>query len=324
MILAGDIGGTKANLALFERGDPPRRPRFEGRRATREFSTLDALIDDFLASASDRPTRMVLGIAGPVRDNRCETTNLPWTVDGDALGRRLDRPVTLLNDLAATGWGLPVLDDDDLLPIKPGIGDGGARALIAPGTGLGEAMMIQADGQWAGHASEGGHVDFAPRSPLEDELLLWLRARYGHVSYERVLSGPGIADLYRFLTETDRGEEPAGFPDTLRTAPDVAAVVTDAAVAGICPRARMAIELFVDCCAAEAGNLALKAFATGGVYIGGGIAPRIRPFLADGRFARTFRDKGRLEPVLETIPVALILEPRTALWGAGEYARTRS
>jgi glucokinase len=324
MILAGDIGGTKANLALFDAGDPPRRPRFEGRRATREFPTLDALLDDFLASASDRPTRMVLGIAGPVRDNRCETTNLPWSVDGEALGRRLDQPVTLLNDLAATGWGLSTLGDGDLHAIKPGRRDDGTRALLAPGTGLGEAMMIHTDGQWAGLASEGGHVDFAPRTELEDELLTWLRARYGHVSYERILSGPGIADLYRFLAETNRGDEPAGFSDRVRATSDPAAMITDAAVEGGCARARLAIELFVECCAAEAGNLALKAFATGGVYIGGGIAPRIRSFLADARFARVFIDKGRLEPVLGAIPVALILDPRTALWGAGEYARARS
>jgi len=322
MILAGDIGGTKANLALFDRGDPPRHPRFEGRRATREFPTLEALLDDFLASTRERPTRMVLGIAGPVRDNRCETTNLPWSVDGDALGRSLEQPVTLLNDLAATGWGLSLLGDGDLQSIKPGHGDDGPRALIAPGTGLGQAMMIHADGRWVGQASEGGHVDFASRTPIEDELLSWLRARYGHVSYERVLSGPGIADLYRFLSETGRGAEPADFAERLRTAQDPASLVTEAAVDGSCARARLAIELFVDCCAAEAGNLALKAFATGGVYFGGGIAPRIRSLLAQDRFARNFADKGRLEPVLQAIPVALILDPRTALWGAGEYARS--
>jgi glucokinase len=322
MILAGDIGGTKANLALFHSHDSPRHPGFHERRATRDFPTLEALLDDFLASAQARPTRVTLGIAGPVQGNRSETTNLPWTVDGHAMSQRLGAPVTLLNDLAATGWGLSLLEDGDLHWIKSGERDQGARALIAAGTGLGEAIMVRAGEDWITVPSEGGHADFAPCNPIQDELLAWLRHRYGHVSYERVLSGPGVADLYRFLTETGRGHEPSAFAEAIRVADDPAVVVTEAALAGSCERATMALHVFADVHGAEAGNLALKALATGGVYIGGGIVPRIRALLADGRLARAFVDKGRLAPVLDAIPVALILDPRTALWGAGEYART--
>jgi len=266
------------------------------------------------------PEAIVLGVAGPVHDNVCEAVNLPWLIDGNALGAALSAPVLLLNDLAATAWGLSVLGPRDLMVLNDSRPSAGSRVLIAAGTGLGESIVARDGTGWVVVPSEGGHADFGPRDPLEDELNLWLRSRYGRVSYERVLSGPGIADLFRFMSETGRGTAPREVEARFRTAPDPAALVTETALDGSCERSRLAVDKFVDVYGAEAGNMALKGLALAGVYLGGGIAPRLLPFLNDGRFVRSFTDKGRLAPVLEQMPVAVILDPRTALWGAVVYA----
>ena len=321
MILAGDIGGTKADLALFDRQGDPRRPRHGGRIATREHSSLDSLLDAFFEGTRDRPQRAVFGIAGPVKHNRCDATNLPWLIDGNALGDRLGMPVTLLNDLATTAWGISALAPGDLEILHPGDPTDATRALIAAGTGLGESIMARSETGWIAVPSEGGHCDFAPRNALEDELLQWLRARYARVSFERVLSGPGLADLYRFMSDTRRGSEPPEITRRFAEAPDPAVIVTETALDGSCERARITLETFADIYGSEAGNLALKALALGGVYVGGGIAPRILPFLRE-RFSRGFQDKGRLTPVLQQIPLAVILDPRTSLWGAAAFAVT--
>lgn len=324
MILAGDIGGTKAQLALFPPGAGPREPAVEERIPTHGSPGLDAILRGFLERAGARPSRVVLGIAGPVADNRCVTTNLPWQVDGGELSGSLGAPVTLLNDLEATGWGLGVLGERDRLVLQAGEPLPGNRALIAAGTGLGEAILHRDGEGWSPMASEGGHADFAPRNALEDELLRWLRGKYGRVSYERVLSGPGIADLYRFFRDTHRGQEPAEVAMRFDRAGDPAVVVSETALDGSCERARLALETFVDLYGAEAGNLALKALALGGVYVGGGIAPRLLPLLTTGRFVHAFFDKGRLSPLLSRIPVSVVLDPRTAVWGAAAYARGKS
>jgi glucokinase len=321
MILAGDIGGTKAQLALFPDGAGPRQPSLEERVPTNGSPSLDALLRGFLDRTSARPERIVLGIAGPVAENRCITTNLPWHVDGESLTRELGAPVTLINDLEATGWGLATLGSDDLLVLQPGIQAPGNRALIAAGTGLGEAILHWDGATWHPMASEGGHTDFAPRDALEDELLHWLRGKYGRVSYERVLSGPGLVDLYRFFREVKRGDEPAAVAARFDSADEPAAVVTETALDGSCERARLALEKFIAIYGAEAGNLALKALALGGVFVGGGIAPRLVPVLTRGRFVHAFFDKGRLSPVLTRIPVSVVLDPKTAVWGAAAFAR---
>ena len=320
MILAGDIGGTKAQLALFAPGSQPRSPVTEDRLPTQGTPSLDALLRPFLERAGARPSRVVLGIAGPVHNNTCITTNLPWHVDGAALSAAIGAPVTLLNDLEATAWGLHTLGKDDLEVLQEGTPTQGHRALIAAGTGLGEAILMWDGARWRPMASEGGHSDFGPRNELEDELLLWLRGKYGRVSYERVLSGPGLADLYRFFRETRRGEEPEGVAMRFDRAEQPAAVVTETALDGSCERARLALEQFVSIYGAEAGNLALKAMALGGVYVGGGIAPRMLPALTRGGFVRGFFEKGRLSPLLTRIPVSVVLDSRTALWGAAAYA----
>ncbi len=323
MILAGDIGGTKAQLALFAPGAAPRSPAFEDRLPTHGSPSLEAIVREFLARAKATPTRIVLGIAGPVHENACITTNLPWHVDGNAMSASLGAPVTLLNDLEATAWGLPTLGPDDLLALQDGAPTQGNRALIAAGTGLGEALLPWDGARWLPVASEGGHTDFGPRDALEDELLHWLRGKYGRVSYERVLSGPGLADLYRFFREIRRGQEPDDVAARFDRADQPAAIVTETALDGSCERARLALDRFVEIYGAEAGNLALKAMALGGVFVGGGIAPKMLPALTRGGFVRAFFDKGRLSPVLTRIPVHVVLDPRTAVWGAAAFALGR-
>lgn len=322
MILAGDVGGTKTLLALYEEGASPRRPHAEARRSSRDAPSLEALAGEFLAaSGAPLPRRAVFGLPGPVVKNRCETTNLPWVVSGDAVSAALGgAEVLLVNDLEAAGWGTAALAASDLEFLQHGERVAANRALISAGTGLGESILFWNGERHRPAASEGGHADFAPNDALEDELLVWLRARYGHVSAERVLSGPGLADLYRFFGATGRGAEPPGMAERFAAASDPAAFVTEAARDGSCERACLAVEKFAEVYGAEAGNLALAGLAIGGVFVGGGIAPRLLEALRDGRFLRAFHSKGRLEPLLRRVPVAVLLDSRTALWGAGALA----
>lgn len=321
MILAGDIGGTKTHLALYDEGGDLREPLLDRRYPSRESSALGDIVARFLEGAPGRPRRAVFGIAGPVVGERTETTNLPWEVDARDLAAQMNGArVTLINDLVATAHGIEALRAADIETVAPGREMRGNRALIAAGTGLGQALIPWIDGRWAPAPSEGGHSDFGPRDALEDELLGWLRAKYGRVSYERILSGPGIADLHRFMRTSGRGEEPAAFAEAFDRAPDPAVEVTRGALAGTCERARLAVERFLEIYGAEAGNLALKTLAVGGVYVGGGIAPRLRALLPHSRFVHAFREKGRLKPLMETIPVQIVLDPQTALWGAATLA----
>ena len=321
VILAGDIGGTKTLLALYEPGSPVRSPVRARRLASREFGSLAELVRGFLAEGAGRPARAVFGIAGPVVEQRVEATNLPWTISAAELGGALGAEVLLVNDLEAQGWGLSQLGPAELEALQPGRPARGNRALIAAGTGLGEAILVPEGNGWRPMASEGGHADFGPRDELEDELLRWLRARYGRASYERVLSGPGLADLHRFLRDTGRGEEPEAFARAFDAAGDPGALVGEAAVAGSCGRARLAVERFVSIYGAEAGNLALKALAVNGVFVGGGIAPRVLSFMRAPSFLAAFGGKGRLSPVLAHVPVSIVLEQRAALWGAAALAQ---
>ncbi len=321
MILAGDVGGTKTHLALYEPGSSVRAPVLERRLPSREYATLEALVRGFLAGAPAPPGRAVLGIAGPVVEQRIEATNLPWKIGAAALSAELGgAPVLLINDLEATAWGLPLLEGEEVETLHPGTPRPGNRALIAAGTGLGEALLIWDGTTWQPCASEGGHTDFAPRDALEDELLLWLRGRHGRVSYERILSGPGLANLYRFFAATGRGTASADVAARFETAADPAAVVSGAALDGSCGRARLALERFVSIYGAEAGNLALKALAVNGIYLGGGIAPRILPLLRSGGFLQALHDKGRMGPVLARVPVTVLCDDRAALWGAARLA----
>ena len=325
MILAGDVGGTKTRLALYTApGASPREPAREHRATSRDYASLDELALEFLGQDRGHVRLAVFGIAGPVVENRTETTNLPWTLDGDRLADRLGcEHVWLLNDLETTGWGLASLGDSEQRTLQRGAVARGNRALIAAGTGLGEGVLVWDGETHRATPSEGGHCDFGPRDPLEDELHLWLRARYGHVSYERILSGAGLADVYRFLADTGRGHANADVAARFASEADPAPVVSDAALDGSCDRAALALDRWIRVYGAEAGNVALKALALNGVWIAGGIAPRVAPAF-DDRFTEAFRDKGRLRPLLESIPVRLVLDDRVALWGAAAYARTRA
>lgn len=322
MILAGDIGGTKVNLALFERrGDGLERVR-EDRFSTARHAGLTAVVREFLERGGETVEQACFGVAGPVLGETIELTNAGWKVDRTALRAAIGVDhVEFLNDLEATAYGIDALAPDQLTTLVAGEERGPTRALIAAGTGLGMAIATGAGESGRVLSSEGGHADFAPRGADQVALFEWLHERFGHVSIERVVSGPGIHATYRFLVETGRAAEPAWLTERLAESEDPSAAISDAALAGDAPAAEAAMDLFVACYAAAAGNLVLTAMALGGLYVGGGIAPRILPLLErDSAFARAFRDKGRLEEILAEVPVRVILEPRTALLGAARRA----
>jgi len=322
VILAGDVGGTKTALALFELRDGALVLEREATLPSREFPAFEDAVARFLDGGT-RPAveAACLGVAGPVVNGRSVTTNLPWQLDEATLAASIPaRRVRLLNDLEATGYGVLTLPPTALEPLQRGAARRGNMVLIAAGTGLGEALLI-----WDGQrhlvvASEGGHVDFAPRTDLETELLRFLRKELGRVSYERVLSGPGLYNVYRFLRDTGGLAEPSWLHDRIATG-DPSAVVSEVGLAGGHPLCVQALDLFVSVYGAEAGNLALKALAVGGVFVGGGIAPKIRAKLADGTFVTAFCDKGRFAELMASIPISLVLEPRAALLGAAHVAR---
>jgi len=323
VLLAGDVGGTKTALALFDRRDGALVLERETELSSREFPSLEDAVARFLASPRRlRIDAACFGVAGPVVDGRSVTTNLPWQIDEATLRARIPaRRVRLLNDLEATGYGVLTLPPTALAPLQPGARRRGTVALIAAGTGLGEALLI-----WDGQrhlvvASEGGHADFAPRTDLEVELLRFLRKEFGRVSCERVLSGPGLFNIYRFLRDTGDVPEPSWLGDRIARG-DPSAVVSEVGLAGAHPLCVQALDLFSAVYGAEAGNLALKALAVGGVYLGGGIAPKLSAKLADGAFVAAFCDKGRFAELMASIPVWLVLEPRAALLGAAHVART--
>ncbi len=322
MILAGDIGGTKTVLALLETSGLGAARVREGRYASREHGTLEAILDAFLGEAGrPRIDAACLSIAGPVLEGEVKATNLPWAVSEAALAARLGTPrVRLLNDLEAAAHAMPHLTGDAVLVLQAGVTRPGHFAVIAAGTGLGEAI-----GYWDGtrhhpFASEGGHVDFAPRTDVEADLLRFLAAEFGRVSCERVVSGPGLFNVYRFLRDTGRGHEPPWLATRL-PAEDPSAVVAEAALAGEAPLCAAALDLFVSIYGAQAGNLALTALALGGLYVAGGIAPKIRRKLEDGTFMRAFLAKGRLSGLLAEIPVRVCLDPYAPLDGAARVAR---
>ena len=323
MILAGDVGGTKTALALFDRRDGALVLARAAELSSHEFPTFEDAVARFIADGP-RPTidAACFGVAGRVASGRSVATNLPWRLDEATLRTSIPAPrVRLLNDLEATGYGVLTLPPTALAPLQPGTPRRGNMALLAAGTGLGEALLI-----WDGErhlvvASEGGHADFAPRTDLELELLRFLRKEHGRVSWERVLSGPGLFNIYRFLRDTGDVPEPSWLGDRIAHG-DPSAVVSEVGLAGAHPLCVQALDLFSAVYGAEAGNLALKALAVGGVYLGGGIAPKLGAKLADGAFVTAFCDKGRFAELMASIPVWLVLEPRAALLGAAHVART--
>jgi glucokinase len=338
LILAGDVGGTKTNLGLFRWVDGRPRLLRGAHFISADFPSLEPLLAQFLAGDHASIAAACFGVPGPVVENYARTPNLAWEIDGVALGRAMAIPaLTLVNDLVATAAGVALLDPADVAVLQPGdpgaSAGGGNRALIAAGTGLGMALLpARPGGGHAAVASEGGHMDYAPRT--EDELALYrtLRDRFGHVSVERVLSGPGLHNIYLHLSlqrsaAGGSGGRPSELerPDTAEmlarlAAEDPAKVIAEAALAGASPLAARALDLFAAAYGAAAGNLALLGTATGGVYLGGGIAPKILDKLRDGTFLCAFQDKGRFRSYLEAVPVRVVLNERAALFGAARLA----
>lgn len=320
MILAGDVGGTKTNLACFALEGDKLIPVVQRSAPSADYPGLEAILHEFMRDHDLSFTGACFGVAGPVVDGRLQATNLPWVVDVGSLQRTLKlEAVGLINDLEATAYGVETLPEEAFAVLHPGQSTPqGNRAVIAAGTGLGEAMLLWEGQRFRAVASEGGHADFAPRNPLEIELFRFLLGRFGRVSYERVLSGPGLVNIYRFLKETGQGEEPTWLTEQLAGG-DAAAVISESALASRSDLCVKSLDLFVSIYGAEAGNLALKVMASGGVYVGGGIAPKVLQKLKNGTFINAFTDKGRLSPFLSQIPVRVILEERAALYGAAHY-----
>ena len=319
MILAGDVGGTKTLIGLFQ-FDAERPVRVDVRSyPTTDFAGLPAIINAFYEAQPSRPavTRAAFGVAGPVIDQRAQMTNIEWAVDGGELTTEFGfTSVRLLNDLEAMATSLPVLRADECTPLQRGTAKkGGTIALIAAGTGLGEAVLHCVAGSYVPLASEGGHADFAARTEREIDFVRYLRGFYGRAEVEHVLSGRGLLNLSDFTHLGGRcAADPAG---DIPTSP---AEVSTFALAATCDKCVEAFTLFLSAYGAAAGNLALTAMTTGGVFVGGGIAPRILPALQNGTFVQAFNDKGPMRPLLEEMPVSVILNAEAGVIGAAVYA----
>ncbi len=334
--LAGDIGGTKTYMGLYEvtprgggssGGDTVElRVVREARMENAGRSGVEELIGEFLsADEAGRIRAAAFGVACPVESNRCELTNLDWVVDGEALSRELGVPeVQFINDLVATARGVALLGEDDMVALKAGVERQGNIGLVAAGTGLGVAHLFWDGTTHHPSPSEGGHADFAPVDELQVELWRFLAERFGHVSYERILSGPGLVNLFDFFVVRSGAPVEGALAASLeRPGVDAASVIVAEATGGNGKgdeRCVAALDAFVRIYGAEAGNMALRCLALGGIYLGGGIAPKILSTLQKGTFVSAFVDKGRFRPFMERIPVRVIMNDRTALFGAAAYA----
>ncbi|OGP79985.1 MAG: glucokinase [Deltaproteobacteria bacterium RBG_16_64_85] len=323
MILAGDAGGTKTNLALF-------RP--EGARLScgdvrsypsQEFPSFESILKEFLGGRKDVDLACI-GVAGPVRAGRSRLTNLPWVVEEESIRHACDaRRGFLINDLQATAFAVPFLAPERLAVLQEGRADPeGTVAVVAAGTGLGVAFLVPSSRGYLPFASEGGHADFAPRNEREAGLMEFLRSRFGRVSAERVVSGPGLHALYSFLREAE-GIAEVPEVDALLSREDPPRVIVSEGLSVRSSACREALRLFASLYGALAGNLVLQFFATGGIVLGGGIAPAILPVLSEGAFLDAFRAKGRFREFLSGVPVKVILDDKAALLGAAHYALAR-
>ncbi|MBS1250232.1 MAG: Glucokinase [Chloroflexi bacterium] len=327
MFLAGDVGGTKTNLSIFRPQDGPYAPVAEATFLTGEYPSLEALVGKFLEETNLSVECASFGVAGPVVGKRASITNIPWGMDEEQLEKELGlSSVRLLNDLEAIAHAVPYLKAKDTHTLNAGKPvTNGNMAIIAPGTGLGEAFLVWGGSRYQAHPSEGGHVDFAPTTPLQLDLLPFLQEKFGRVSYERVCSGIGIPNIYQFLKESGRAEEPAWLSEALANAKDPTPIIANAALEENPPEiCAITLKTFVSVLGAEAGNLALKVMATGGVYLGGGIPPRILSALEEPFFLQSFKNKGRFSDLMTNIPVHVILNPKVALLGAAYHGLERT
>ncbi len=327
MILAGDIGGTKTNLALFEKKGKELYLKESKQYSSRDHNDLLEIIDifkkEFIKGFSLKCA--CFGIAGPVIDGKCDATNLPWKTDIFTLGKKLKTDnIVLINDLEATAYGMLYLKQEQFVSLNPQAEETeGIKAVIAAGTGLGEGILYFDGRNYHPMGTEGGHSDFAPVDEKQDKLLKWLRSKYnGHVSYERILSGEGLYTLYEFLKHESTINESVKMKALPKHA-DKSAMVSYCAIEEKDPLCIKTLELFCSIYGSEAGNLALKSLSLGGAYIGGGIAPKILPLLLESSFMENFLDKGRFRTLLKNIPVKISLNENTALLGAAYFARDK-
>lgn len=319
MLLIGDIGGTKTHLAVFSSERGPRTPVTEAKYSSKEFADLESILQDFLAHVPGAIRQAMLAVAGPVTDGQATITNLPWRVEVSRLQQLLNiTAVMLYNDLEALALGVPHLRQEELYELNTATPAAhGTIAILAAGTGLGEAYLTWDGQHYRAHPSEGGHADFAPTNGGEMALWHYLSSHYEHVSYERVCSGSGLPNIYRFLKDTGHYDEPAWLSEQLATAPDPTPLIIQAARQHMhvpCALAEAAIRMFIVVLGAEAGNLSLKLMANGGLYLGGGLPPRLLPWL-ETNFLSAFVNKGRMHNVLTRFPVRVILHPNPALLG---------
>jgi glucokinase len=320
-VLAGDIGGTKTNMGLFQMGKSRPILKAVTSYSSRESTGLEDIIDRFLDDHSIDIDNACFGIAGPVMNGRCRTTNLPWDVSEKRIKRRFKwRRVSLINDLAATAFAIPILNSREVFSLnRARVRKGRNLALMAPGTGLGEAFLIFKDGDYIPVSSEGGHGDFAPNSSSEAELWEYLHERFGHVSVERVISGSGLVNIYSWLKDSGRYTEPSWLAGKIKKE-DPSKAIAEGAINDKDPLCVKTLNMFASILGSAAGNLALTGIATGGVYLGGGIPPKILPVLKGDLFLNAFQAKGRFRDMMEHISVKVILNERAALLGAARYA----
>ncbi|MBT8362691.1 MAG: glucokinase [Deltaproteobacteria bacterium] len=324
MILAGDIGGTKTALGIYSYEKGMRSPLFSKTFPSANYANLEAIVTEFCAPFKFEIEKAAFGVAGPVSGGKAKITNLPWIIDKDHLANALNTPsVALLNDLEAIAWSIPSLEKNDMYALnnRGNTVQGGTIAIIAPGTGLGEAFLIWGGTRYLAQSSEGGHGDFAPTSELEIDLLRYLMQKYERVSYERVCSGIGIPNIYNFFKDTGRAEEPEWLAREVAKTKDPTPLIVKIALKkdGNCPICSATLDMFISILGSEAGNMALKILPSGGVYLGGGIPPRILPALQKGLFMEKFLHKGRMSHLLVNMPVNVILKTDTALTGAAYY-----
>jgi glucokinase len=321
VVLAGDVGGTKTSVGLFVRGKKRPESLVAESFPSREAPRLENIVDRFLEGHPDPISSACFGIAGPVINGRCKTTNLPWVVSETLMKRRFQwRHVRLLNDLAAAALAVPLLRRSELVSLNKGIiQKKGNLALLSPGTGLGQAMLAYKDGKYVPLASEGGHASFSPTTEGEIEIWRYLRKKFDHVSVERLLSGPGLVNIYSWLRDSGRFEEPPWLKELMKQG-DPAKAISENALRKKQALCVESLRLYVSMLGNVAGNLALTSMAVGGVYLGGGIPPKILPALKQGSFMKAFMAKGRFADFLARIPVRVILNDKAALLGAAHAA----
>jgi glucokinase len=321
-VLAGDVGGTNTRLALYAVLPSEELRLIRGERfASTAYDHLETIVLTFLRAGDEPVAASAFGLPGPVLDGEVQVTNLPWKVTASGLAQAVGSPrLRLMNDLETTAYGSLFLPPEDLHTLNPGKSRHGNRAVIAAGTGLGQAFLFWDGGRYWTAATEGGHADFAPRTDQESALLAFLKRRYGRVSYERVVSGPGLVNILDFLREDQSRQVAPIVLERLQT-DDPATVVGESGVGDVCSTCREAVDLFLDAYGAQAGNLALAVMALGGVYIGGGIITKMLPHVTVGGFMEAFLDKGRHKPLMGQIPVHIILNPATSQLGAAHAAK---